>query len=114
MFFNSLGGAISISIAQNIFSNSLEKELVKYAPGVNPATVIAAGATHFREVISKTQLPGTLVAYNMAITRTYILPIATAGLAFVISLFVSFILHPIRISPKVTDVRQSFRSNGKV
>ena len=93
MFFNSLGGAISIPIAQNLFSNALRTELVKYAPGVNPATVIAAGATHIREVVPLAQLPGTLVAYDGAITRTFILPIATAGLAFVVSGFVSFILH---------------------
>jgi hypothetical protein len=30
IFFNSLGGAIAISIAQNIFSNTLVKELPKY------------------------------------------------------------------------------------
>jgi hypothetical protein len=29
IFFNSLGGAIAISIAQNIFSNTLVKELPK-------------------------------------------------------------------------------------
>lgn len=97
MFFNSLGGAISISIAQNLFSNALTSELVEYAPGVNPATVIAAGATHVREVVSAAQLPGALKAYDGAITRTFILPIATSGLAFIISGFVSsFPLHPNR------------------
>ena len=93
VFFNTLGGVISIPIAQNLFSNALGTELVKYAPGVNPATVIAAGATHIREVVPPAQLPGTLVAYNRAVTRTFILPIAVAGLGFVVSCFVSFILR---------------------
>ena len=35
IFGNTLGGAISISIAQNIFSNTLSKDLPVLAPGVN-------------------------------------------------------------------------------
>ena len=85
IFFNSLGGALSISVAQNIFSNSLIQEIPVYAPGVNPQVVIAAGASHIREVVSKAQLPGVLLAYDVAITRAYILSIATAGLAFLFS-----------------------------
>jgi hypothetical protein len=86
IFFNTLGGAISISIAQNIFSNTLIKEIPQYTTGVNPAKIIAAGATHIREVTPKSQLAGVLTAYNIAVTRSFILPIACAGLAFLCSL----------------------------
>ena len=89
IFFNSLGGAISISIAQNIFSNTLVKQLPLLAPDVNPAIIIAAGASHVREVTPIDQLDGVLQAYNMAVTRAFILPIAAGGLAFIASLFVS-------------------------
>ena len=44
MFFNSLGGAVSVSIAQNIFINSLVKYVPRYAPGVDPQVVLGAGA----------------------------------------------------------------------
>ncbi|CAN9405681.1 unnamed protein product [Alternaria alternata] len=44
MFFNSLGGALSISIAQNIFVNTLGKEVPKYAPGFDARIVANAGA----------------------------------------------------------------------
>ena len=85
IFFNSLGGAISISIAQNIFSNTLIKQIPKLAPRVNPQMVIAAGATHVREVVPKESLPGVLEAYNRAVTSSFILAIACGGLAFCVS-----------------------------
>ncbi|KEQ72136.1 putative major facilitator superfamily transporter [Aureobasidium namibiae CBS 147.97] len=90
IFFNSLGGAISISIAQNIFANTLVKDIIKDAPGVNPAAVISAGATHVRDVVSAAQLPGVLTAYSNAVTTAFIVPIVTSGLAFVVSLFIEW------------------------
>ncbi|KIX94903.1 uncharacterized protein Z520_09213 [Fonsecaea multimorphosa CBS 102226] len=86
IFFNSLGGAISISIAQNIFSNTLVQEIPKYTHGVDPQTIIMAGATHIREVTPPAQLAGVLFAYNIAVTHVFILSIACAGIAFVFSL----------------------------
>ncbi|EXJ81980.1 hypothetical protein A1O1_08047 [Capronia coronata CBS 617.96] len=86
IFFNSLGGAISISIAQNIFSNGLVKQIPKYTDGVDPQVIIAAGATHIREVTPPSQLAGVLYAYNIAVTNSYILAIACAVLAFLFSL----------------------------
>jgi hypothetical protein len=86
IFFNSLGGAIAISIAQNIFTNTLVKELPLLVPDVKPLVIIAAGATHIREVVTPQQLPGTLLSYNKAITTAFILPIAVGGLAFLSSL----------------------------
>ena len=89
IFFNSLGGAISISVAQNIFSNTLEKQIPLQAPGAMPAVIIAAGASHVREVTPIDQLDGVLQAYNVAVTRSFILPIVMGGLTFIASLFVS-------------------------
>ena len=86
IFFNSLGGAISISIAQNIFSNTLIKEIPKDTTGVNPQTIGMAGATHIRSVTPPSQLKGVLYAYNIAVTHSYILSIACASIAFLFSL----------------------------
>jgi hypothetical protein len=91
LFFNSLGGAISISIAQNIFSNELAKELPKLAPNVDPSLVARAGATHLREFVPPEFLPGVLEAYAKALQLTFIPPIAFAGLAFFVGLFVSLL-----------------------
>lgn len=85
IFFNTLGGAVSISIAQNIFSNTLVKQIPKYAPNINPEIIIAAGATHIREVTPPASLPGVLTAYNIAITDAFVLAIAAGGIAFLLS-----------------------------
>lgn len=85
MFFNSLGGAIAISIAQNIFINSLTREIPVYAPDMDPRVIIAAGATWVRTVTPEYLLQGVLVAYTKAITSAFILAIATAGIAFCVS-----------------------------
>ncbi|KAF2120820.1 MFS transporter [Lophiotrema nucula] len=85
MFFNSLGGAIAISIAQNIFVNSLAKEIPIYAPGIDPRIVIGAGATHVRQVVPANFLAGVLQAYNKSIMNAFVVSIATAGLAVLVS-----------------------------
>ena len=87
MFFNSLGGAISISIAQNVFSNTLVSSIPKYVSDVDPRLIVSVGATHIRDVVSSEQLRGVLLAYTYALTRAFVLPIATASAAFVASLF---------------------------
>ncbi|CAO2650657.1 Nn.00g019490.m01.CDS01 [Neocucurbitaria sp. VM-36] len=86
MFFNSLGGALSISIAQNIFVNTLSKEIPKYAPGFDPKIVANAGATNIRLVVPPELLPGVLHGYNNAIVTAFVLAIATSGIAFFVSL----------------------------
>lgn len=105
IFFNSLGGALSVSIAQNIFSNSLAQQIPKHTTGVDPQLIIGAGATHVREASPPGQLAGVLLAYNEAVTRALILPIAVGGLAFICSLFVSISNFTILSSPEkeVTD-----------
>lgn len=85
LFFNSLGGALSISIAQNIFVNSLAKEIPKYS-SFPPQAVAQAGATYLREVVPEAELPGVLHGYNNAIVTAFILAIACSCLAFIVSL----------------------------
>ncbi|EMD91252.1 hypothetical protein COCC4DRAFT_155316 [Bipolaris maydis ATCC 48331] len=86
MFFNSLGGALSISIAQNIFVNTLAQEIPKYAPGLDGRMVAHAGATNLRNVVPKELLAGVLRGYNNSIVTAFILAIATSCIAFFVSL----------------------------
>jgi hypothetical protein len=86
MFFDSLGGAIAISIAQNIFVNSLKREAPNHAPGLDPQLVLGACATFVRKVVPKELLGDVLVAYTNAIVSAFILAIASAGLPFLVSL----------------------------
>ncbi|EGP91874.1 unnamed protein product [Zymoseptoria tritici ST99CH_3D1] len=92
IFFNSLGGAISVSIAQNIFSNTLIEEMPKLAPAVDVMKVISAGATGIRAegVVPEGSLPGVVLAYNKAVTTAFILPVAVSGMAFLASAFMEW------------------------
>lgn len=90
IFFNSLGGAIAISIAQNIFSNGLKTQLPIDAPDVYPKVVITAGATYLRKVVSAAQLPGVLLAYMTALQQAYVMSIAVGGIAVICACFVEW------------------------
>lgn len=90
IFFNSLGGAVSISIAQNVFSNGLVKYMPQYAPEVSPAIVYQAGATHLREVITPADLVGVLLAYCKALDDSFVLAIAVGGITTVCACFVEW------------------------
>jgi Na+/melibiose symporter-like transporter len=90
IFFNSLGGAIAISVAQNIFVNGLVKYIPQYAPNVNPLDVFNAGATHIPEVVSVADLPGVLQAYMRSLNQAFILPVAVGGIAVGLACFVEW------------------------
>lgn len=61
MFCSTFGGALFLSLADTVLTNSLHTEIPVYAPGVNAAAVIAAGATGARNVVSPAELPGILM-----------------------------------------------------
>lgn len=86
IFSNTLGGALSISIAQSIFSNTLVERLQAQLPGDLPSQIIMAGATHVQQITPPQYLDIVLEAYNSAIVRAFILSVAVAGLAFLVSL----------------------------
>ncbi|CAI6254181.1 unnamed protein product [Periconia digitata] len=96
MFFNSLGGAISLSIAQNVFINGLIREVPRYAPGLDPKVVVGAGATYIRLVVPPAFLEGVLVAYMKSISGAFVISIATGGIA----VFVGFGMERLSVKGK--------------
>ncbi|KAL1848283.1 hypothetical protein Plec18167_006280 [Paecilomyces lecythidis] len=89
--FQSLGGAVFVSVGNTI----LNGEMIKAAesnklPGVDIAKVIAAGATRFRSTVPPRALPALVGIYNDAIQKVLIACIATAGAAFVSTLFLEW------------------------
>ena len=64
MFSSTLGGALFLSFADTIFTNSLRSLLPKEAPGAKIEAVINAGAYGFRHAVSKADLPGVLRGKN--------------------------------------------------
>lgn len=89
-FFNSCGAAISISVAQNIFSNTLLQQLVTTVPEINPQVVINAGATHVTDVTPPTLLAKVVQAYDVAVTRAFAISVVTGGLSFLVGLGVEW------------------------
>ncbi|OQV07341.1 hypothetical protein CLAIMM_11792 [Cladophialophora immunda] len=73
MFSQSFGAALFLSLAETIFSNSFGDLISEYAPLVNGQSVIDAGATGFRKIVSGTDLAGVLTAYAKSIDRVFYL-----------------------------------------
>ncbi len=72
MFSQTLGGAVFISVGNNIFDTRLAHNLAKI-PGINVGSVASIGATDLKNIVSATLLPQVLVAYNGALRCTFYL-----------------------------------------
>ncbi|KXX80343.1 putative HC-toxin efflux carrier TOXA [Madurella mycetomatis] len=86
--FMNLGCAIAVAASQTIFHNYLPVLLAQHAPGVDPMSVMDAGATNIRELVSPDELRGLLEAYNTALTQIFALkylPAACSGLSCLVS-----------------------------
>ena len=81
-----LGGAIFVSAGEGAFLNVVKKKLLTTAPTVNPAQVIATGATELRSVFPAEVIPGILRAYMDGLKTAFEIVTITAGLTFLISL----------------------------
>lgn len=85
-FLQTFGGALFLACAQTLFNKSLTSGLAKYAPNVDGAAVIAAGATGFRSIVNKADLPGVLEAYDKAVNYNFYL-VAGAAVALFFASF---------------------------
>lgn len=81
MFFQTFGGALFVSVAQNVFNNRLISELLLEAPGVDPSLILHAGATSLKNYVNASDLPGVQQAYNTALTETWYAAVAMACLS---------------------------------
>lgn len=83
--FQTVGGALFVSAAQGSLVAKLISELPNKAPSVNPAAVVAAGATGIRGVFPEDVIPGILESYLSGIKVAFAIMIAGAGFATVTS-----------------------------
>ncbi|OKL61991.1 hypothetical protein UA08_02545 [Talaromyces atroroseus] len=83
-FGQTFGGAVFLSICETILSNQLSIDLPKYAPGVDVASIIAAGGSGsaVRAAVGNnpTQLAETLVAYAKSVNAVFWFGAAAAAL----------------------------------
>ncbi|KAJ4301169.1 MFS sugar transporter [Kalmusia sp. IMI 367209] len=90
MFSQTLGGALFISVGQNVFTNQLIKNLQTVVPDLNPTIVLAVGATELKNAIEAKFLDGVLTAYNSALTQTFYVSVASASLSIIGAAFVEW------------------------
>ncbi|KAL2037090.1 hypothetical protein N7G274_010217 [Stereocaulon virgatum] len=82
MFCQQLGGAVFVSVGQNIFVNELANRL-RPISGINPAVVVGSGATEIRNIVNPAMLGDVLAAYNGALTKTFIAALVMACLSLI-------------------------------
>lgn len=91
VFFQTLAGAVSVSVGQSVFANILLKSTVENVPGINPAIVLGVGATALRQTFPPIVLDGIIKSYMQALQSTYFIGIILGGLscllAYCIALF---------------------------
>lgn len=81
IFVQTFGGALFISVAQNIFTNRLVSNLIADVPSIDPALVLQIGATNLKKAVDPAVIGDVLIAYNSAITQTFYVSVATAALS---------------------------------
>ncbi|KAI1074270.1 MFS general substrate transporter [Whalleya microplaca] len=85
VFTQSLFPAVLLTLCNLILVENLKTQLPEHAPGVNPSTIVKAGATNFRSTVGSGDLPGVLDAYSNSMNRVFYL---VAALAAVSSIFI--------------------------
>jgi hypothetical protein len=83
IFLQTLGGALFVSIGENVFTNKLSQGLAKYAPEIDPAIVLSTGATSIQSTIAKADLKGVTLAYNDALTETFLVAAIMAAFSLI-------------------------------
>ncbi|OGM45861.1 MFS toxin efflux pump [Aspergillus bombycis] len=76
-FAQYFGGALWISVANNVFANCLARNVAGIA-GVDARDVVSVGATALREVVSAEQLALILPGYNSAVVNAFYVGVACA------------------------------------
>lgn len=86
VFGTSIGGAIFVSVGQNVFNSGLLSALAVKVPQVDAELLLQSGASSIREVVAKAYgndpqiLQAVLEAYNEALTRVFVVSTAMAAL----------------------------------
>ncbi|EON65089.1 hypothetical protein W97_04324 [Coniosporium apollinis CBS 100218] len=108
LFFQSLAGAVFISVSQSLFANRLIEAVKQNVQGLDPAIVVGTGATDLRKVIPAAQLAGAIESYMAGLQDAFTLAIALGGVAVLISVgVVVFDRRNLKAKPKAGDAVQA-------
>ncbi|KAF2003436.1 MFS general substrate transporter [Amniculicola lignicola CBS 123094] len=90
MFSQTLGGALFISVGQNVFTNQLIKHLKTAVPDLDSSFVLTVGATELKQRIPASALAGVQAAYNLSLTEVFYVSTATAAVSLLGAAFVEW------------------------
>lgn len=90
MFGQTIGAAVCLVIAQNIFQNRLIANFHKYDPELDANKIISGGALEIRNIVSKSALPEALFAYNKSIMQTFYLAVALSAISICGAIFIEW------------------------
>ena len=86
-FMQQLGGAIFVSVGQNIFSNELVDRLFGVA-GLEPQVIVNTGATDLRRVVPPNEIDAVVEAYSYSLTRVFLLAAVLNAITLLGAVFV--------------------------
>ena len=90
LFVQLLGGALFVSVANNIFNNKLLQNIAAQVPNVNPQQVVKAGATSLKFAVNLEDLPAILLAYNGALVKTFQISLVLACISVLGVIFIEW------------------------
>jgi hypothetical protein len=80
--FQSIGGAVFVSVGNTVLQNTLQSAANdNKLPGVTVASIVSAGASGLREIVSAEELPALLEIYNNGLRKVFTGAIVMCGLA---------------------------------
>ncbi|KAI1865521.1 uncharacterized protein JN550_008278 [Neoarthrinium moseri] len=83
VFLQTLGGALFVSVGQSVFTNKLVESLAENLPSLNPAAVLAAGATNLQNTVSADMLPLVQASYSTALTTSFFVSVGLAAFTII-------------------------------
>ena len=90
-FFQTLGGALFVSVGQTVFQNGLIRGVHKFVPELDPIILLRVGATQVRSTLSNRgmldKLPAVLNAYMVGLVDSYRVSVGCASAAVISTLF---------------------------
>lgn len=88
-FFQSLGGAVFIALAQTVFQNGLIDNLSRDAPDIDPNLILRSGASDIRKILvqmgREDAVDAVLGAYTRGLRNTFYMSAAAAGCIFLVT-----------------------------
>jgi len=94
IFFQTLGGALFVSVGQTVFQNGVIKGTREFIPGLDPHFLLEAGATEIRNLLAMAnmsdKLPQALQAYMVGLTDVFRVSVAATAAGGVAAFFIEW------------------------